>query len=288
MVYFEVPSYAAEVGAEVELLREILHAVVKVCSQHHLELLRVDLTVLVHHEIGRAGCLEIEAVVRAVGIAQAEEMTEFVCAFLLEGMTVGVLADRCDAGVFSGPVQSECFELEGLKEAPSPAPERRGHIAGAVLGVRKLHLCESLAGIVVYRLRGLIPDEFQCHTGRGRIRLHLLIGGVVVLRKNTVARMGTGHLVAVVLEPRHRVFAGPVSADAGFSDIGIGDIGAGVVTEHLGRVADEYTDTHTVPVQDQLDRHLLRVRVRDRVPSVEGAGYDVALGVWIIYVFHDL
>ena len=43
-----------------------------------------------------------------------------------------------------------------------------------------------------------------------------------------------------------------------------------------------------VPVEDQLDRHLLRVRVRDRVPAVEGAGYGFALGVWIIYVFHDL
>ena len=74
MVYFKVPPDTAEIGAEVELFREILHAVIKVRSQHHLEFLGVDLSVLVHHEIRRAGRLEIEAVVRSVRIAQAEEM----------------------------------------------------------------------------------------------------------------------------------------------------------------------------------------------------------------------
>ena len=112
MVYFKVPPDTAEIGAEVELFREILHAVVKVRSQHHLEFLGVDLTVLVHHEIRRAGRLEIEAVVRSVRIAQAEEMTELVCAFLLEGMAVRILADRSNARMFSRPVESKRFELE--------------------------------------------------------------------------------------------------------------------------------------------------------------------------------
>ena len=101
MVDLEVSPYAAEIGAEVELFREILHAVIKVRGKHHLELLRVDLAVLVHHEVRRTGGLEIEAVVRSVRIAQAKKMTELVCAFLLEGMAVRVLADRRNAGVSS-------------------------------------------------------------------------------------------------------------------------------------------------------------------------------------------
>ena len=112
MVDLEVSPYAAEICAEMELFREILHAVIKVRGKHHLELLRVDLTVLVHHEIRGTGGFEIEAVVGAVSVTQAEEMTELVCAFLLEGMAVRILADRSNARMFSRPVESKRFELE--------------------------------------------------------------------------------------------------------------------------------------------------------------------------------
>ena len=101
MVDLEVSPYAAEICAEMELFREILHAVIKVRGKHHLELLRVDLAVLVHHEVRRTGGLEIEAVVGAVSVTQAKKMTELVCAFLLEGMAVRVLADRRNTGVSS-------------------------------------------------------------------------------------------------------------------------------------------------------------------------------------------
>ena len=101
MVDLEVSPYAAEICAEMELFREILHPVVLMGSQHHLQFLGIDLAVLVHHEVRRTGGLEIEAVVGAVSVTQAEEMTEFVSALLLECMTVIVLTDRRNTGVSS-------------------------------------------------------------------------------------------------------------------------------------------------------------------------------------------
>ena len=122
MVDFVMAVKAAEIGPEVELFREILHAVIKVCGKHHLKFLRVDLTVLVHHEIRGTGGFEIEAVVGSVCISQAQDMTEFMRAFLLESVPVGILSDRRDARMFSGPVKCQRFRLETLKEPPSPAP----------------------------------------------------------------------------------------------------------------------------------------------------------------------
>ena len=101
MVHFIVAAHTAEIRTEMELLREILHAVIKVRGKHHFQFLRVDLTVLVHHEIRCARGLKVESVVRAVGVAESQEMAEFMGALLLECMAVTVLTDRRNARVFS-------------------------------------------------------------------------------------------------------------------------------------------------------------------------------------------
>ena len=106
-----------------ELLREVLHAVVKVRRQHHFELLGIDLAALIHHEIRGARGFKIEAVIGAICIAETQQMTELMGAFLLEGVAVITLSYGNDTGVISGPVQGQCFQLEGLQKAPSPAPE---------------------------------------------------------------------------------------------------------------------------------------------------------------------
>ena len=112
MVDFVMTAHAPEEGSEVELFREILHAVIEVRGQHHLKFLRVYLTVLVHHKVRSTGGFKVETVVRAISVSETEEVSEFVGALLLERVTVAVLADTCDAGMFSGPVECECFRLE--------------------------------------------------------------------------------------------------------------------------------------------------------------------------------
>ena len=104
MIYLVMTAHSAEEGAGMELFREILHAVIMVRSQHHFQFLRVDLTVLIHHEIRGTGGFKIEAVIGAIGIAQTKEMTEFMGAFLLESVTVSALTDRNDPRVGAGPV----------------------------------------------------------------------------------------------------------------------------------------------------------------------------------------
>ena len=128
MVYLELTAHPAEVCRKVELLREILHPVVLMGSQHHLQFLGIDLAVLVHHEVCRTGCLEVETVVCAVCVSDPEKMTEFMGAFLLESMTVIALTDRCDTGMCTRPVQGQGFRLERLQEPPAPPPEGTVHV----------------------------------------------------------------------------------------------------------------------------------------------------------------
>ena len=104
MINLEMTAHSTEEGTGMELFREILHAVIVVRSQHHFQLLRVDLTVLIHHEICGSGGFKIEAVIGAIGIAKTQKMAELMRAFLLESVTVGALTDRNDPRVGAGPV----------------------------------------------------------------------------------------------------------------------------------------------------------------------------------------
>ena len=101
MVDLVMTAHAPEEGSEVELFREILHAVIEVRGQHHLKFLRVYLTVLVHHKVCSTRGFKVETVIRAVGVAESQKMTELVRALLLECVTVTVLSDTCDARVLS-------------------------------------------------------------------------------------------------------------------------------------------------------------------------------------------
>lgn len=86
--------------------------------QDHLNFLRLDGSAAVHDVMAGVRSIGIEAVKRAICIAQSEQVPKLMSGHALQNLLVLKGRQNHDARILRRPVQPDAFELAGFKESP--------------------------------------------------------------------------------------------------------------------------------------------------------------------------